>query len=95
MAEIRFGHDQVTLPITRVRIANGAVQFSASGRVDPEKVKKLTGDQPIVVVDDSGEIVAAWHRDLTDEFAAARKSGVDFILIDQDWKILTVQNLGI
>lgn len=94
MAEVRIGHDQVTLRVSGpVRFEKGSIWFTASGYGDPGKVEKLTGSQPVVFVGDDGQIIAAWHTDLTDNFAEAREYPKSYINFQQEWKILSLQDI--
>lgn len=94
MAELRVGHDQVVIPISGpITLDKGSIWFTASGFCDPEKLKKLTGSQPLVVVGDDGQIIAAWHDDLSNNFAEARRHPESYINYRQEWKILSVQDI--
>ena len=94
MAELRVGHDQVVFPILYpIRLNKGKIWFTASGFGDPAKVKKLTGTQPLVLVGDDGEIIATWHNDLTENFAVARNHPDAHIHFQQEWQVLSIQNI--
>ena len=95
MAEIRIGHDQVVLTINEpIRLEKGAIFFVASGTDKPEKVKKLSGSQPLVLVGDDGEIVAAWHDDLTENFTVARNNPTMHIRYEQKFTVLSAEGSG-
>lgn len=88
MAELRVGHDQISLTISNLRFTNGEIQFQAVGYPLPSKLEKLTGSQPIVLVGDDGKIVSTWHDDLTELFAEVRKTAyyVDSLTVNQSLK---------
>lgn len=90
-AELRIGHDQVSLPVWSVGFKNGSLYFEAFGTVDNDKLKKLTGHQPLVIVTDDGQIVATWHADLTENFKEARERGAgNTLTFHQVWNINSV-----
>lgn len=94
MAELRVGHDQVVLTVRGpVKFRNGAIHLTAEGSVTNDKLQKLTGSQPIVVVGDDGQIIATWHNDLTESCAEARRFKANYLYFNQEWKILSVQDM--
>jgi hypothetical protein len=72
MAELRIGHEQVSFHIDNLRFNDGALLISAGGYADTKLLKKLTGDQPLVIVCDDGTIWGAWHADCTKNWKEAR-----------------------
>lgn len=93
MTEVRIGHDQLVLPVTYVSFDGTGISFTARGNVDTNKVQKITGHQPIVLVSYAGNIIATWHADMTENFREAREFGATHITFDQHWDInyVTVQ----
>jgi hypothetical protein len=74
MAELRIGHEQVSFRIDELRFNDGALLITAGGYADTKLIKKLTGDQPLVIVCDDGSIWGAWHADCTKNWKEARSS---------------------
>lgn len=83
MAELRIGHDQISLTIDSMRFNDGALIIKASGYGDPGRVPKITGDQPMVIVCDDGTIWGTMHQDCTENWKLARKNPESFINYDQ------------